>query len=610
MNDRTEFTVAKETGTYADTLKAIGLATLLSELALDDTDVTIGDPGADFVIRLSKPLSTNPNGSRLTVGYQYLAHQKAKPAPAGIRPDPFLYTEQRVVETLRRQWNEKPGKLRRRTRGKSGDEIVNAEPPRPDSRFSLFKALNALRAGSESWNNVAHAVQRQLAADPDELAAYVVARVFYQAAATPANLAATLKKAKATVLQTFWPIAGKGINRNKPDGAKLDNLKGTWIDWFSEWCRYRGTRYALSARFAGPGGKDLKFTCLLPGTEISLGGLSKLADELTEGHMFLAGRAHTNVKSDVFAVLGLAEWLITHSDCAPLPEERIVRFLKTIRPTQRRVRDLISGVQVAYFKSLGTGKALSNVFTILLPDWLPVSADTYEVWRALLDEHERVLRTLDKQRSDDKENAEETNLVIAYRDAISRNQLDLFLDFFADYGTHYMRRIGRRQYSEQFTQQNVEVLIMALSEDVNPRIADLIKSAGFRSIANAVHEATVKAQYWKGQGQQDYDIHYGLAQKWKRAVDQGTEFFLHELADFVRAYNEENGKRQEKKKPTRDAVTQTDLDTILNSITSGELNARMICLLLLAYGYSMTANEKANAEAAREANRAKRKATI
>jgi hypothetical protein len=156
----------------------------------------------------------------------------------------------------------------------------------------------------------------------------------------------------------------------------------------------------------------------------------------------------------------------------------------------------------------------------------------------------------------------------------------------------------------------VEVLIMALSEDVNLRIADLIKSAGFRSIANAVHEATVKAQYWKGQGQQDYDIHYGLAQKWNRAVDQGTEFFLHELADFVRAYNEENGKRQEKRKPTRDAVVQTDLDTILNTITTGEVDARTVCLLLLAYGYSMTANEKANAEAAREANRAKRKATI
>jgi hypothetical protein len=609
MNDRTEFTVAKETGTYADTLKAVGLATLLHELTSDDTDVTVGDAGANFVIRLSKPLPDTPNGARLSVGYQYLAHEKAKPAPASIRPDSFPYAGQRAVETVWRQWNDKRGKLRPRKSGASGEGIATAEPPRPDPRFSLFKALNSLRAGSESWNNVAHAVQRQLAADPDALAAYVNARLSYQDAPIPAIVVTALEKAKASVLQTFLPTAGKGINRNKPDSAKLDNLKGAWVDWFKEWCRYRGVGYVLSARFAGQGGKDLKFICLLPGTEINLGALRRLADELAEGRMFLAGRAYTNVKSDVFAVLELAEWLIGHSEYAPRPEERLVRFLRIIRPTQPRVRDLIAGVQLAYFKSLGTGKALINVSTVFLPDWLPVSANTYEQWRALLDEHKRILRTLDKQRPDDKEKAEEANLLLAYRDAISRNQLDLYLDFFADYGTHYMRTKSRGQYSEQFTQQNVEVLIMALSEDINPRIADLIKSAGFRSIANAVHEATIKAQYWKGQGQQDYDIHYGLAQKWKRAVDQGTEFFLHELADFVRAYNEENGKRQEKKQPTRDAVVQTDLDTILNTITTRDVDARTVCLLLLAYGYSMTANEKANAEAAR-ANRAKRKATI
>ncbi len=604
MNDRTEFVVVKETGTYAETLKAAGLATIVQELAAEDTEVTVGDAGAEFLIRLSSPLPESPNGARLSVGYQYLAHEKAKPAPAAIRPDPFPYTGQRAVETVWRQWNEKRGKARRRRPGASGEDIVTAEPPRPDSRFALFKALNSLRAGSESWNNVAHAVQRQLATDPDGLAAYVTARVSYQDGAMPANLAAALEKAKASVLQTFWPTAGKGINRNKPDGAKLDNLKGPWIDWFNEWCRYRGVGYVLGARFAGPGGKDLKFICLLPGTEISLGALRKLADELTEGRMFLAGRAYTNVKSDVFAVLGLAEWLIAHSEYAPRPEERTVRFLRTTRPAQPRVRDLLAGVQVAYFKSLGTGKALSNVSTILLPDWLPVSADTYEAWRALIDEHQRALATLEEEKG------EEANLLLEYRDAVSRNQLDLYLDFFADYGTHYMRRKGRGQYSEQFTQQNVEVLVMALSEDVNPRIAELVKSPGFRSIANAVHEATVKAQYWKGQGQQDYEIHYGLAQRWKRAVDQGTEFFLQELADFVRAYSDENGKRHEKNKQTRDAVAQTDLDTLLGVITSGEVDARTACLLLLAYGYSMTADERARAEAAREAKRAGRNTAV
>lgn len=603
MNNRTQFLIPKETGTYADTLKAVGLATLLDELAPDNTEVTVGDAGANFVIRLSTPLPDKPNGARLTVGYQYFAHEKAKPAPTGIKPEPFLYKDQRALEKIWQKWNKAHQRVRKRNSRARAEEIVAAKPRQPDNRLSLFKAMRGLFPTSDSWNNVAHAVQRQVATDPNELAAYVTARMYCQDSAMPRNRAAAFEKA-ASVLQTFWPTAGKGINRPKPDGAKIGQMNDPWVDWFNEWCRYRGVGYLLTARPTGTSRKDLKFLCLLPGTEITLPGLRRLTNEVSEERIFFEGHAYTNVKSDVFAVLGLAKWLIIHSEYAPHPRERIVRFLRTIRPGRIGVRDLLAGMQVAYFKSLGTGRALSNVSTILLPDWLPVSAATYEAWRTLLDEHQTVLATLGEYKG------EEAALLIAYRDALSRNQLDLYLDFFADYGAHYMRRKGRKQYSEQFTQQNVEVLIMALSEDVNPRIADLIKSAGFRSLANAVHEATVKAQYWKGQGQQDYDIHYGLAQKWKRAVDQGTEFFLHELADFVRAYNEENGKRQEKKKPTRDAVTQTDLDTILNTITSGELNARMVCLLLLAYGYSMTANEKANAEARREANRAKRKATI
>ncbi|MBI3786295.1 MAG: hypothetical protein HY270_23140 [Deltaproteobacteria bacterium] len=601
MTDQTEFSVAKETGTYADTLKAVGLASILQQLATTGTQVTVSDAGANFLIRLSSPLP-NEHRAELTVGYQYLAHEKAGPAPRGIRPDPFPYRQQKEVENVWWRWRNKQGRVSKRKGGTGGD-IFSTEPQSPDPRFKLFKALNVMFSGSKSWNDLAGAIQRQISEDSDALAAYALSRALQWRPLKPEPLGAAEAEAKAKVLQAFWPTAGKGINRTKPDGAKLDNLKDPWVDWFDEWCRYRGVGYLLSARFVGSGSQDIKVLCLAPGTQISLPVLQKLADELTEERMFVAGHAYSNVKSDVFAVLGLAEWLVTHSEYVPNPEERTVRFLRTIRPSQPHLRDVLAGVQVAYFKKLGTGKALSNVSTILLPDWLPVSTATYETWRTVLDEHQRVLASLDE------EEAEEAGLLLAYRDAVSRNELDLYLDFFADYGANYMRKKARGQYGEQFTQPNLEVLTMALSDDLNPRIADLVKTPGFRGIANAVHEATVKAQYWKGQGQQEYEIHYGLAQRWKRATDQGTEFFLQELADFVRSYNEENAKRQEKKKPTRDAVAQADLDTLLAFVTSGDVNAKMVCLLLLAYGFSMTADEKARAEAAREAKRAERTAS-
>src|SRR5437667_12235295 len=105
--------------------------------------------------------------------------------------------------------------------------------------------------------------------------------------------------------------------------------------------------------------------------------------------------------ADTLKAVGLAQWSIEHSEYAPRPEDRMIRFLRTIRPKQRRFRDLLAGVQLAYFKSLGTGKALSSVSTILLPDWLPVSEQTYQVWRSLLAEHKRVLKTLDEQKGEE-----------------------------------------------------------------------------------------------------------------------------------------------------------------------------------------------------------------
>lgn len=105
MNDGTIFTVAKDTGTYADTLKAIELATILQELIPEDAHVTVGDAGTNFVIRLPSPLTDKPSGVRLTVGYQYLSHEKAKPAPAGVKPDPFLYKHHKELKKVWQQWS-------------------------------------------------------------------------------------------------------------------------------------------------------------------------------------------------------------------------------------------------------------------------------------------------------------------------------------------------------------------------------------------------------------------------------------------------------------------------------------------------------------------------
>ena len=143
---------------------------------------------------------------------------------------------------------------------------------------------------------------------------------------------------------------------------------------------------------------------------------------------------------------------------------------------------------------------------------------------------------------------------------------------------------------------------MGLSSDWKVDISALVKDPAFLALADAVHEGTVKAQYWKGQGQQEYEIHYGLAQRWKRSADRELDF-LQALSDFVRSYNEENAKRKEKRRFSRDDVARGDLDRVLEYVTSKRVDTRTLCLLLLAYGFAMTDDELKNAQASRDKRR-------
>jgi hypothetical protein len=552
--------------------------------------VTIADAGQEYVISGIHPISA-PEDLPLSVGYPYLAYENAQPAPVGISPEPYPYKLEKAKEERREKYfeGEKNNKAKLRRRKRNTGEDLAAEPPRPDRRHNLAKAINSLRSGSEIWNDLARAIQEKLAGkDKRAFARDVVSRLQSSLTVLAAGNALPV-----SVLQSFLPIAGKGTNRSKPDGAKLDNLKEPWADWFEEWCRYRGVWYVLNARFAGDKQKDVKFAALLPGTQISLAAMRTIADQFVQEDWIATGRAYSNIKGDVFTLLGLARWLVGHSEFAPAPENRLYRFLKARQPGLPRPRDVIAGLSTAYFKSLGSGRALANTSSLLLPDWFPITPSTYNSWLAVLDEHCNVLSYLDEKKS------EEAELLRKYRDALSSNDLGRYLEFFAEFGEQFIRRRGRDLYTEQFTRSHSEVLIMGLSSELNPNIALLIKDGAFLALADAVHEATVKAQYWKGQNQQEYEIHYGLAHEWKRAADRGLEF-IQVLSDFVRAYNEENAKKKEKSNFSRDDVARADLDRFLEYLTAQRVDSRTACLLLLAYGFAMTDDERERAQAARD----------
>lgn len=116
-------------------------------------------------------------------------------------------------------------------------------------------------------------------------------------------------------------------------------------------------------------------------------------------------------------------------------------------------------------------------------------------------------------------------------------------------------------------------------------MSKILETPGFQNIAYAIRRATVTAQYRKQQGDRRYDVRYGLGQQLARKAAYPNEFIA-ELADFLAKYNAENAQVMEKRPgPYRRSIRTSDIDDIVALIDeSGD--SRLICNLLVAYGYA------------------------
>ena len=119
--------------------------------------------------------------------------------------------------------------------------------------------------------------------------------------------------------------------------------------------------------------------------------------------------------------------------------------------------------------------------------------------------------------------------------------------------------------------------------------SEIISDEGFLNLATAIRKATVNAQYRKAQGKREWDVKYGLAQNWKRVVEQPDKLVA-EISDFVQQYNAENARHAEESKERRSSITTRDLDQVLDLIK--KYGSYLVGMLLLAYGYARDVREK------------------
>ncbi|MCW2279023.1 hypothetical protein [Heliophilum fasciatum] len=575
----TYFRVMHTTGTYADALEAMGLAFFL-DLLMPGRVQRVRDLGAYYQIELDgqlDPADWQIDDTQHQPGYPYFAAKKFSAIPEHYAYYDYEAEKQRNDSYWSRIKSLKNQKL-------LTDEMrqsLQADEPNP--RHDLMKNMYVLQAFG-SHNALLERISQE---EPERFRAAIIEklRAYAMISFTPVQTPSVdcveivdgkKEKKKKTVgkdkcfaptlsaVQVFNPIVGKGVNRTKPTGTGLAGLPSTYVDWFSEYMRYIAIHKVANAYSVGD---DIKFVVLLP-ADMPFYKLHQLGTDLVNIRIF----KRTSCQIDIQASLGLAKRLLEHSR---QKQEEVEEDL-WLNTTPKEILD---GLAVGYFKSLGTGKALTNIATIGLPGWFPIQTlEDVNDWLDILDEHQQITERLNEDHS------EEADLLYRYRDFLSSGRLNDLLDFATGYGVFVFRQAARSdRLLRRLSENNLERLVTAL----NSRYSTIVHNEGFRAIADAIRRATVAEQYRRAKGQQVYEVRYGLLADLKRKAKSKKEFILL-LGDFISSYNYENARRAELKKDSNDDwlrrpnIAESHIVDIIALID--EFGVEAVAMLLAAFG--------------------------
>jgi hypothetical protein len=575
--------VDKSTGTFADPLLAYGLAVVVRDV-LGRTDgrgqpsVHLSDKGAYYCLDFEPALDDARLAAMPTPYVPAVVIRTLKNAaklPAADLP-PQAVVDYEVERDKRAEFFELRKGLSKEAQVALGRqetnhpelEILRGKYPHPD--WDVFRAINpSVWPGYNTLMTQWWTVQGAL---PEVLG--LLLNLFAQ---TPNDLETAaeawkeLDKAQGwdikpdrTAAQIYNPSQGKGQNRAKADKLSMGNVSGFWL---GEWLKAVGFYHAaLTKQLRGV--RDRKTYVLAP-SEIDLGESGRIMAAF-RGRM---ARAETAIRSDVLAALRYTQALLEFTR-----QQEGVSFKARLFEKQRPSR-VVSGFYSAFYKDLGNAVATMNLSFIGLPGWIQVEEEQdVEYALEVLTEHEAIVRQFDESHSD------AYNLLLLYRDFLSSSDLRPFLEFTTAYSGYIIsqrERPGGR--SRQFRTTNLRRLIMQSQE--GPRLSRILESPGFQNIAYAIRQATVTAQYRKQQGDRRYDVRYGLGQQLARKAAYPQEFIA-ELADFLAKYNAENAQVMGNRPgPYRRSVRTSDIDDIVGLIDEFG-DSRMICNLLVAYGYA------------------------
>jgi hypothetical protein len=587
---QSEYFIDKSSNTFADNLAAFGLAFVLNGIAKDHgAKIFVEDNGAVFRVRCTPAIREEwVVQCKFFAGAQFLVtmdRKSEKKMVKGTKLTPATVLGAIDYETEKsnnRQFFDWMKALPAEQK-KLAARGELAPPAKPHEFWDVFRAINP--AALQGYNALLAEWQQGRDAFPELL------RVVLQMTAQTPNDVEGAEKAWERIckargfekpktpkaLQLLNPAQGKGVNGTKARWSNPGNVPASWI---LEWLKVVGLYQAAITRIvANPSdprnAKDRKTYVLHP-QYLEWGAHQAVMKDFRQA---MVGSA-TAIKLDVLAALRYTNAFLKHYEEAKGDEQS---YLFGKRPS-----DLVSGMEMAFYKSLGQSGAVMNIASINLPRWVNPQAASLDALKGALDEHMAIVRGLDETRG------EQFNLLGHYRDFLSANDLNPFFEFTTAYSGFIISQRERRKPVRQFTTDNLEVMIVN-SDTPQKTYSTILQDEGFKNIAYAIRHSTVVPQGRKARGKKPVvDVRYGLGQQLARKANYADEF-LAEIAAFLQAYNAENSQlRENGREPFRKNVTTQDIEALTALVD--QYGAKTVCNLLIAYGYAKTPYERSDEE--------------
>lgn len=541
--------IPKGTGTYADSLRAVGTAGLLEEVT--GVGSIIHDMGTHFQIECSADVP-GEQWKQPSPGFYYIWRKsKEKEKPQGTRVLDYEEEQGRVKA------KEKGNKKKKETLNKALEEQGLSPIESVNREYGPSAILESMRKGWSSDKDVFQWVIH----NPEKTLKWV------QGELNPLRKIEQVEHPEVSNSQFFNPSSGKGVHAAKTSYKSPGAINSAVVDPFAEWMKFRG---ASAAMLPYRNGDDFKLFVIEP-AEIGPKALSILREKLLDLRLW------GGIRLDIEAALRLAEELIMRSDVVQDAMEKI-----SLRG--RRPAEVVRGLRQAYFKSMGTAAALMNDAFLPLPSWFRIdSSEDANAFLGIIREHigyyENGQRKQGSLGSLDETHSGDVPILQQYRKWLTTGSISDLLDFLARFAIHIMEKRGKKEWVKEFSTENLTILF-----ERGYGMKKIVENAGFLSVAWAIRNATITALWLQQQNNKKWDVRFGLAQKWKQKIKGGAKEFVPVLAEFVQDYNWEVTNRLEGKYHT---VSKEDLDQVIFLIeNNGKDQSELVGMLLLAYGYA------------------------